>query len=833
MVNPCALLRSTKFTRCIRVPQTNITLKSRKPTTKLVTSLELQTYCVAQPKSNVEMPASCLNQSLLDRALSGTSVNATLLVEVLSVLCPEPKPRLDGFANHWGTVLIAYSVGFLPWGFVVLFDFISAKWKTVRETRRAGWLHMATSAIPMTIVIAYAIIQGISQDFKEMMTAVIAVLLTVYHVARTVWGLAQLNAFRTWCAHALQCIRAFPGTKQDEVDLDNLLMVNNELVDNEFSGRDITVKIGSDFRFVLYNPYVCTTRWYSAFLMAMWDQWGVRLLENLTFNPTMLFFLLNSTLFVPGRFSMLTMFAMHQLQKNWEDRGLRSGAFNGEIRPFQSKIFTLRSPLDLWTFELENIKGSYPTQLRYNDTNTLSQENVARRVNENRRATTIDEVEIMMIAKSLDPQLVQSMIEDHERCKFHLSAQQDTALQLFCQQVAPSLDSYVSSKCLNPIWRLFLIPLWREKPNKYVLEASAHVDIYCALRKFLVDEDPQKDVVKILQPGTETTIMECYRSYAVENTWKVNHVFSGVGLDAIRTHLGEWISRRPLLDPSAFLATLKPDAFEFQASDFVCTLDVTSYYIDRQDGPRSLSNILLLCRRVVWECQQALQSSLVGVDLENDDFPACPSLIMLLLCVYPFIRVKLEAQKRIEKAVGNDNYIKKEWTGCLEIVPECAPQSIRLGITVNQDTGRVALCLKSGDNVNFRWQEWINAAMGLMKGQNELVKSKVEKKDSISPGQLEMIKPADISRPLLCIESPHVDLPEFKGELKVWTGWPIFDVRLCQFEKDQIMNAYGPIQGNELQTDDQARERAIYRKYMKRLSKAEHILRVITGWDRS
>ena len=35
-------------------------------------------------------------------------------------------------------------------------DFISAKWKTTRATRRAGYLHITVSVLPMLLVIAYA-----------------------------------------------------------------------------------------------------------------------------------------------------------------------------------------------------------------------------------------------------------------------------------------------------------------------------------------------------------------------------------------------------------------------------------------------------------------------------------------------------------------------------------------------------------------------------------------------------------------------------------------------------------------------------------------------------
>lgn len=52
----------------------------------------------------------------------------------------------------------------------------------------------------MMVVIAYAVLQGMARDYKEMMTAVIAVILTLYYIARTAWGLAQLRAMHSYLA---------------------------------------------------------------------------------------------------------------------------------------------------------------------------------------------------------------------------------------------------------------------------------------------------------------------------------------------------------------------------------------------------------------------------------------------------------------------------------------------------------------------------------------------------------------------------------------------------------------------------------------------------------
>lgn len=163
-------------------------------------------------------------------------------------------------ANHVATVVTGYVCGFLTWGFVFLFDFISAKWKTLNVTRRAGRVRLIAVIVPMVVVTSYAVLQALSGGYKERMTAVIAVVLAIYHIARTLWGLLQLEQYVKWCGYTLQCIRATNPTHRDEewksnrdaaeadadddnVDLGEALMVNEDIVDNEFSGHDISVYV--------------------------------------------------------------------------------------------------------------------------------------------------------------------------------------------------------------------------------------------------------------------------------------------------------------------------------------------------------------------------------------------------------------------------------------------------------------------------------------------------------------------------------------------------------------------------------------------------------------
>lgn len=126
---------------------------------------------------------TCLERVLISTAVAATGANVSLLINALNPLCPKPPLYAEVLANHAVIVVIGYACGFLPGDFLALFDFISANWRTVHATRHAGHLHLLGLIFPMLVVISYASLQGLSGDYKEMMTASIAVALTLYQDA--------------------------------------------------------------------------------------------------------------------------------------------------------------------------------------------------------------------------------------------------------------------------------------------------------------------------------------------------------------------------------------------------------------------------------------------------------------------------------------------------------------------------------------------------------------------------------------------------------------------------------------------------------------------------
>ena len=140
---------------------------------------------------------------------------------------------------------------------------------------------------------------------------------------------------------------------------------------------------------------------------------------------------------------------------------------------------------------------------------------------------------------------------------------------------------------------------------------------------------------------------------------------------------------------------------------------------------------------------------------------------------------------------------------------------------MNTDSREASLKLKcEAENTRFEWENWINAAMGLLKGWNERV---MDRREDDFEGPSGLVKPAQLSRGVLELEPPHAELPKLAGKILVWTGWPMFDVRVCQFENDQWMATYGLLPED---AEEQKFEHA-QRRY-----EAREGLEIIAMWNR-
>ena len=156
------------------------------------------------------------------------------------------------------------------------------------------------------------------------------------------------------------------------------------------------------------------------------------------------------------------------------------------------------------------------------------------------------------------------------------------------------------------------------------------------------------------------------------------------------------------------------------------------------------------------------------------------------------------------------------------------PKKIYVSVSCSRytDSASLKLISENSNDVKFEWEQWINAALAIVKSHNSCVKNrrKAHGNNDDFVGPLDLIKKVDLSRPMLTLNHSDGDdvLSNLPGQLNIWTAWPLFDVRFCQFELDQWMDACAPCEGDE--------EGTVYKEQK---SKAMKILTVISTWDRT
>lgn len=77
--------------------------------------------------------------------------------------------------------------------------------------------------------------------------------------------------------------------------------------------------------------------------------------------------------------------------------------------------------------------------------------------------------------------------------------------------------------------------------------------------------------------------------------------------------------------------------------------------------------------------------------------------------------------------------------------------------------------------------------MGYMKGMDDLLDG-VPGRDKY--GKMTPAK-ADLERPMVTISRRGIPKLKLPGDIPIWMGWPMFNVKLVQFEMNQWMHAAG------------------------------------------
>lgn len=166
----------------------------------------------------------------------------------------------------------------------------------------------------------------------------------------------------------LECIRAVccsndrnGGYGVDETEtyyLDATLIVNSDIVGNEFTGRDVSVSLSLEHGGLkISDPTVCTIRWAAAFLCSFGHECEAKESEEL---PRKLeFCLYRSTVIVEDdKFQLCSVYSEHlALREFGLDKAAERGAFGGRI---DENLMSGEEQIKTYKVEFDNIVSSFP-----------------------------------------------------------------------------------------------------------------------------------------------------------------------------------------------------------------------------------------------------------------------------------------------------------------------------------------------------------------------------------------------------------------------------------------------------------------------------------------
>lgn len=302
----------------------------------------------------------------------------------------------------------------------------------MRRTRRYSYFHIFSSVLSLLFVIAYAVVQGMSGDYKEMMTAIIAMVFTFYHIARTVWGLVQLRAYMGWCEHTHESIRAaLPIIRENDNDLqftfDSALMVNEDVVDNKFTDRDVQVSL----KWPLGNMKVshadlCTVRWVASYLCSLGhlSLFKGRKTPHESVPRVLFRILMSTTVLMDHKRPDSSIVCIPKMAG-----GLEDGAFASNVR----HLLDIDSANKYFT-KFENIIGSYTPSIS-------ADEKWNTKIDQNLVNAKIEDVVMVLTLRCIGPKSLHWF-----NCRltlFYCPSQLDCAWDLLHYQLEPVLDKKV------------------------------------------------------------------------------------------------------------------------------------------------------------------------------------------------------------------------------------------------------------------------------------------------------------------------------------------------------------------------------------------------------
>jgi len=238
---------------------------------------------------------------------------------------------------------------------------------------------------------------------------------------------------------------------------------------------------------------------------------------------------------------------------------------------------------------------------------------------------------------------------------------------------------------------------------------------------------------------------------------------------------------------------------------------------------------------LIWECQCLLQESIASMDIVGKDMPSSANIILL------FILAQMQSHSSTGKSTDTrcpdslsetaDEYASDHLnTGtCYIYSSPFAPQNVKVSVLCVRATGgnKIIMKLVAGNPVEkFVWADWIDVAMGYMKGKDAGYNA-----DCKTIWRIRTPSKCDLSRPLLEIPKGHPELPELPGNIRLWTGWPLFDIKVVQIGMNQWMEAAGFM--NEFGDIVRPPIEGFESRIVEEFERAESGLLKILEWNRS
>ncbi len=659
-------------------------------------------------------------------------------------------------------------------------------------------------------------------------------------------GFFNLEIFVTWCKRGIRRMREFMSGKtengehestageediessldtylineyhDEDEDIEDKIKVNNTVIDNELGGRDVTVlpswvdmwgglKKGSLAPSKwLYTDRVMlnTVRWCGSYLCGMGEHWSIgkdvgrkdsEILEK--FFSRDMFGMRESLQWVEWNIDKENgdpeVMSIYQLDARelCELDGEMCTAYGTGIDWYHvSEIWNV----ELYSFEFNSLVSSYPA----NDKNLMIG---------NREIVKVGLVHSLVLAKHLGVDKLKAIRQYYDQYRVPSGSTRENAFRLLGQQTNCSIADDASTwKTFESIdyeiplfpYRMQAVALWEEATNWRVLQASAHQDIEHSLdcgRCIRIERDEN-----ILHNASrEVDIFEYCAG------WSKRHVPEkgslGLVIETVRTFLAEWFAEsegEPNWEPE-----VPNNCFEFGPIESI------SDYPIREEVEQHL----------VWVCQRELQKKVAKTGDKDENFPGNAALIILFLLGFPLLRIEElhdseggsnetqeERQKTSTASSLNRDSSVDVYVEILRVWTVLAPQDISLILQVDFTNRTVLLRLRNDSDITqFKWQDWVDAAMGFLKG--------IEEQDDDDMGYGRQILRADLSKPMVELSPLRVNEDGMEPEVektaaaRMWMGWLPFDVGICKFELDEWFTACnvklnGGLEGKERSTAD-------------------------------